>query len=104
MHAPDFVCLPVKCLCDVLCRIVLVLCHVLRACQAFPQLLPCTVIRSSPSRFVDDMHAYSVRGTISIRVNKSHPWVVPASAPNARGLCWGPGTSGVSGSSVLWPK
>lgn len=83
MHAPCFVCLPVKCLCDVLCRVVLVLCHIHRACQASPQLLPYTAIRSSPSRFVDDARAYSVRHTISIRVSKNHLWPFPASAPIA---------------------
>ncbi|KAM7317929.1 hypothetical protein ACRRTK_022666 [Alexandromys fortis] len=42
----------------------------LRACQASPQLLPYTAIRSSPSRFVSDIHAYSVRTAISIRDSK----------------------------------
>ena len=96
-----FVCLPVKCLCDVLCRVVLVLCHVHRACQASPQLLPYTAIRSSPSRFVNDIHAYSVRTAISIRVSKNRLWAFPASAPIARWLSWAPGTSGVPGRSDL---
>lgn len=90
-----FVCLPVKCLCDVLCCVVLVLCHVHRACQASPQLLPYTAIRSSPSRFVNDIHTYSVRSAISIRVSKNHPWAFPASSPIANWRSQAPGTSGV---------
>lgn len=100
-----FVCLPVKCLCDVLCRVVLVLCLVRRACQASPQLLPSTAIRSSPSRFVDDAHNYSVRATSSIRVTENQSWAFPASASSGRWLHWGPGTSCLSGrSDKLWER
>lgn len=83
--------------CDVLCRVVLALCLIHRACQASPQLLPSTAIRSSLSRFVGDAHDNSVRATISIRANVNQPWAFPASASNGRWLCWAPGTSCVLG-------
>lgn len=43
----------------VLCCSRTMLCCVPRVCQASPQLLLCTVIRSSPSRFVADMYLFS---------------------------------------------
>lgn len=43
----------------VLCCFGTMLCCVPRVCQASPQSLLCTVIRSSPSRFVVDMYLFS---------------------------------------------
>lgn len=64
--------------CDVLCRVVLVLCPVHRVCQASPQLLLCTVIRSSPSRFVVDTHACSVRARNQHKSSKNSSTGLPS--------------------------
>lgn len=63
-----------ECLCDVLCRVVFVLSRVRRVCQASPQWPLCTVIRSSPSRFVVGTHSCSVRACSQHKSEQGH-WI-----------------------------